>query len=133
MKNLEKTRNYYLLLFFALILFSCSSGKEKFIIEEIETSSNGTTTTKTKFEVTRFGSNFSYSSSSSGSNSNLKDVKISFSNKQLSTILAKLEYPYSIGKLNKNPWLKIDYYKENTTKEKAVKEIINQLKKTYNF
>ncbi|MEP5339673.1 MAG: hypothetical protein ABJL44_13700 [Algibacter sp.] len=130
MKNLEKNRNYYLLVCFALILFSCSSDKEKFIIEEIEISSNGTSVTKNKFEITKFGSHFSYSSSS---NDELQDVAISFNNKQLSTILDKLEYSYSANELRKNPLLKIDYYKENITKEKAVKEIISQLKKTYDL
>jgi hypothetical protein len=130
MKNFEKKRIYYLLVLFTLILFSCDFGKDKFTIEEIEISPNNTLTTKNEYSFKSYGSSFSYSSSS---NRKLQDVTISFNNKQLSTILYKLEYPYNPNNLRKNPFLNIDYYKEKTTKEKAVKEIISRLKKSYDF
>ncbi|MCL5130233.1 hypothetical protein [Algibacter sp. L4_22] len=133
MKKSNQKQYHYILILFAFILFSCNSGKEKFIIEEIEEPTNGTAISIRKFEVTSFGSSFSYSTNSTDNDNEVKDIKISFNNEPLSTILEKLEHSYNIGDLKKDPILNIDYYRENITNEKAVKDIISQLKKTYQF
>ncbi|MWW25647.1 hypothetical protein [Algibacter lectus] len=133
MKNSNHKKNYYLLILIAFIIFSCNSGKEKCIIEEIEKSTDDTAISIRKHEVTSFGSSFSYSTNSNNEAQEVKDVKISFSNEPLSAILEKLEYPYNKADLKKDPILNIDYYRENITKEKAVKDIISKLTETYQF
>ena len=112
------------------MLFSCNISNERFIIEKTKLSSNGTSTTENKFDYKNYAYGFHYTNNT---NVKVQDVTISFSKEQLSDILDKLEYSYNPGELKINPVLNIDYYKENTTKEKAVKEIISRLKKTYNF
>ena len=129
MKNLKTIQNYFFLFFFAMILFSCNSDKEKLIIEEIQVASNDSIQSKYKVKI-EFGSHYSFSTHSKNE---IQDVKINFHNKKLSVILDKFKYPYETTKLVKNPLLKIEYYKENTTREKAVKEIVAQLKKMLYF
>ena len=92
---------------------------------------NDTVTINPKFSFKSYGAHSFYSSH--GAKDELQDVSISFTNKALSAILDKLEYSFSKNKLEKNPVLNIDYHKEKTTKEKAVKEIISRLKKSYKF
>jgi len=126
---------YFILTYSILILFSCNTGEGRFIVEEIEQNANDSLNVKNKFSYEIiYGSHFSFSTKSDNySNKKLEDITINFNKKRLSYVLDKLEYSYSTQKLSKNPLLKIDYYKKNTTKVAAIEEIITLLKRTYQF
>ena len=133
MKNFKKSQNPYILTVLTILLFNCNIAKEKLVIKEIEAINNGKQKTISKFKVKTYSTSFSFSRNTDSSKNKLKNVTISFTNNQLSLILNKLEYRYNKEKLKNNPYLNIDYFKENTTKERAYKEIISTLKEKYNI
>ena len=136
MKNIAIKRMHYILIYLVFICFSCNTEKKRFEIEELSEPINDTVPALKKYSFKKsYGHHFSYSTSSKPANTNdkLQNVTFYFKNKKLSSILDQLKYPYNANNLRKNPILNIDYFKQNTTKEKAVKEIVSHLKETYDF